>query len=324
MNKQTTSQLLSPLVDVFSSAENSEKSSLPINWEEIFGRHAPLIVEIGSGMGEVLVKGASENPQANFIAIEQIWERIYKTLKRIQKVSTEINSEELVERIKILQVDARDAFERLFEEESIDDIYCLFPCPWPKKSHTKHRLFSHDFLKLVNSRLKPDAGFKIVTDFEPYSQWVLEEAKNTGFTVDTRAVFTDYDTKFERKWKKGGQAQFFEINCRKINHCHVEVKRDVALKSYKVKSFDANSFKFENLTGDPAVVFKDIFYDEKKKVALIQVLVAEGHLSQYLRIAVVYKDEFWLIRLADGQKFFPTPGIAQALESVYKAIHSSC
>jgi len=67
---------LDPLVDIFDQPR-------PIDWEKIFGRKAPLEVEIGFGLGEVLLRKASKHSRHNFIGIEENWQRIYKTLKTL-------------------------------------------------------------------------------------------------------------------------------------------------------------------------------------------------------------------------------------------------
>ena len=85
-----------------------------------------------------------------------------------------------LENVRLLKIDARVAFERLFLPQTIDHIHCLFPCPWPKKGHVKHRLFSNVFLKLINSRLKQKGQVKIVTDFCLTGEWVRGEIEGSG------------------------------------------------------------------------------------------------------------------------------------------------
>ena len=77
-----------------------------------------------------------------------------------------------MDNIRIMRLDATVVLEKFFQEKSIDHMYCLFPCPWPKKKHTKYRLFSNSSLRLINSRLKSNAELIIVTDFFPYSKWI--------------------------------------------------------------------------------------------------------------------------------------------------------
>ena len=71
---------LSPLVDYYDVER-------PVDWTQIFDRNAPLVVEIGFGMGEVILRNAQNNPQTNYLGIEQHWERIYKTMKAIDRSS---------------------------------------------------------------------------------------------------------------------------------------------------------------------------------------------------------------------------------------------
>jgi len=293
----------------------------PVDWSEQFGRHAPVDVEIGFGMGEVLMRMAQQSAERNFIGIEQHWERICKTLRVITKQQSAVPG--ILENIRILRTDARVVFERLFASESIDTVYCLFPCPWPKKGHVKHRLFSHHFLRLLNNRLKKGGALKIVTDFYPYFEWVLEQAKHTGFRAETRTIQSRYDTKFERKWREEGQEEFFEIHLLKKRHLKVPVKEDVALKGYTLNDFHADRLRLHDEKGDISVIFKDTVFDQDKQKVMVHALVAEEHLTQHFWITIVKKQKTWRVTRADGQNFFPTPGIARALALVYEAAKKS-
>lgn len=286
----------------------------PCDWSGVFGRKAPLTVEIGFGLGEVLTQKALEAPGVNFIGIETHWERIYKTLKRIQREGAETQNN-----IRILRLDATPALKRLFGQETIDEMYCLFPCPWPKKKHIKHRLFSKESLRLINSRLKDKSRLSIVTDYFPYFEWIKEESRGCGFKVEAKQANPGFNTKFERKWRGEGQETFFELAMTKIKHVNVPVEADVPLKTYTVDTFDPKKFVLEAHKGEAAVVFKELLFDADKQLALVHVLVAEEHLTQDFWAAIVKTNKGWLIKKADGHYFFPTPGIAQALKSVYQA-----
>ena len=293
----------------------------PVNWNEQFEHPAPLDVEIGFGMGEVLMRAAQVNPDRNFIGIEQHWERIYKTLRAITRAR--LTNPDALHNIRILKIDARVVFERLFAPDSIDAIYCLFPCPWPKKGHVKHRLFTNEFLRLLNNRLKRGGSLKIVTDFYPYYEWVLGESVHTGFKVEMGTVAPVYDTKFERKWTGEGQKEFFQLNFIKKRHITIPVLEEHVLKSYAIEDFKADNFRLENVTGDTAVIFKDMVYDDARQRAMVQVLVAEEHLAQHVWVTITKKKNKWSIARAEGQNIFPTPGIAKALDLVYQAARQS-
>lgn len=287
----------------------------PICWEEQFGRQGLLEVEIGFGLGEFLIQSAKENPAKNFIGIEQNWERIFKALKTIALQPPD----NLISNVRILEVDARIALERLFSEKTIENIYCLFPCPWPKKKHEKHRLFSQEFFQLANSRLKDDGQIKIVTDFNPYQQWILEQIDGCGFKLENKTIEPKYNTKFERKWREAGQEKFFELDVIKVKHIFCPVKEDVALKAYRVKEFDPRKFKFCDQKGETSVLFKDMIFDEGLKRAMVRLVVAEEHLTQHIWVEIYHEKEGWHIHRADGQKFFPTPGIHRAIQLVYES-----
>jgi len=274
-----------------------------------------LDVEIGFGVGEFLVESALKNPKRSYVGIEKDWERIYKALKRIEANKTEKND---LSNVKILKIDASIAFERLFLQKSIDNIYCLFPCPWPKKRHVKFRLFSSEFLCLLNSRLKDKGTVQIVTDFHPYFQWILERTENTGFAIKEEKVSPQYDTKFEKKWREQGQEQFYKLTLRKKKHIDVQEPREATMKSYKIVDFNPRKFKNFIDNGDCSVVVQDYMYDDEKQLAMVQVVVAEKTMTQNFRIMIAKKKDSWCIAKAGGQMFFPTTGIAKALKLVYE------
>lgn len=298
---------LSPLVDFYSTDK-------PIQWDTIFHRQAPLQVEIGFGMGEVLLRKAQESPEINFIGIEYNWERIYKTIKSIDRKN---RSKVQINNIRILRLNAWAAFERLFQEQSVQHIYSLFPCPWPKKSHIKHRLFSREFLQLLNNRLHDGGTLQIVTDYFPYFEWIKEQNDPICFFLQEDGVKPRFGTKFERKWLEEGQEEFFELNLLKNQHIHCRVKEDVELKSYQLKNFSPEKFTFEDVRGEVAVVLKDRLYDSEKQQLLLRVIVSEQHLIQNFWAMIRKNKDFWRLCKMEGQHFFPTPGINKALESIY-------
>jgi len=293
----------------------------PIDWSKQFNRRAPIDVEIGFGMGEILMRMAQESPDRDFIGIEQHWERICKTLRVMTRGQSSASG--LFENIRVLRVDARVVFERLFASKSIDIVYCLFPCPWPKKGHIKNRLFNNNFLRLLNNRLKKGGTVRIVTDFYPYFEWVLAEVKGAGFRVETAAVQPQYDTKFERKWRDEGQEEFFKLDLFKKRHIEVPVQKDIALKNYTLNKFDINRLQLRDEKGKISVIFKDTVFDRDKQKVMIHSLIAEEHLTQHFWITIAKKQKTWRIARTEGQNFFPTPGIAKALALVYEAAKST-
>lgn len=299
----------SPLVDYYGL-------NRPLDWQEVFGNQSPMIVEIGSGLGEELTRRASVSQQVNFVGIEQLWDRIYRTLKATDRLRFKESS---FQNIRILSLDVIIAFKRLFSSQSIDQIYCLFPCPWLKARHEKHRLFTREDLKLINSRLKLKGEFTIVTDAKVYFDWILEHTDQTGFKVTTQTIDPKFDTKFERKWVKKGQKKFYEIHFIKTKHIAVDIEKDEALKAYKIKEFSPQKFSFKDDPKEPGVFLKETFFDSDKQTMKAQLLVVEDHLKQPFWVTIRKEEEVWKVFRSDGQNFFPTTGIRKALEMVYEA-----
>lgn len=286
---------------------------MPVCWQEIFGRKSPVEVEIGFGTGEYLVRMAAASPDHDFVGIEENIERIHKTLRKIE--AARINN------VRLLHIDARLAFERLFIEQSLDRIHCLFPCPWPNKNQVKHRLFSHNFLKLLNNRLRSDGKVELVTDHEPYAQWSQEQSAHTGFQLDAKTVSPRFDTKFERKWCQEGQEEFFALMFVKNNHLELPQVKESLLKVYFFDQFDPSQFSFEDQQGNPSVIFKEFFFDEKRFSGMIHLVVAEDYLQQHLWARVVKTaHKGWCLAVADGSLLIPTSGVAQAMEILYRFV----
>jgi tRNA (guanine-N7-)-methyltransferase len=292
----------------------------PINWNKEFGRKAPLNVEIGSGLGEFFIGEAIRHPDRNFVGIELEWERVKKFLQKIESKKGTLGEKGPCSNVRVLKVDAVVAFERLFAPKTIHNIYCLFPCPWPKKKHIKHRLFSYDFLRLLNSRLIDKGEIKIVTDSRPYYEWILENFDDTGFRKEENIIQPKFNTKFERKWCAQGQREFFELHLIKNRHIAVALKKDVSLKVYFAKGFDAEKFSLDDIKGDTAIIFKDFIFDPLRKKGLVYVIVGEKSIVQSLRISVSKRPKGWRVAQAEGDMSLPTPGVALAIEHVYKAV----
>ena len=291
----------------------------PIDWKNIFGADRPLRVEIGSGDGDYLLRSAQQESQSHWIGIEQEWERIKKTLRKVELARGKISAGVPLNNIRVLKVDVRLALERLFVPLSVEKFFCLFPCPWPKNRHVKHRLFSPEFLRLANSRLVDGGEIKIVTDFRPFVQWVLEQIPQTGFSWTQEITAPRFATKFERKWCSQGQQEFYELSLRKTQHVDVPLEEDAVLQFYYVKDFFWERFAFQDLVGQPAVLLKESLFDREHEKVMLRVIVAEKHITQQVWIMIVRCPQGWCIAKAPGSAIIPTPGVAKAILLVAEA-----
>jgi tRNA (guanine-N7-)-methyltransferase len=284
----------------------------PIAWDEQFGREAPLTVEIGFGNGEFIVRQAQAYPEQNFVGIELEWASVQRGLRKIKQTGT-MN-------VRLMQVDARVALERLFFPQSLRCVYTLFPCPWPKERHAKHRLFSHPFLQLLNSRLVPEGSAQLVTDHQPYMAWVLDQVPGTGFEVSYEPISPRFSTKYERKWHAQGQEHFYSLWLYKCQAQHRPLIEDMPLQTYRIASFAPDRFQPANTYGPITVKFKDFLYDAARQRAMIWVFAVEEGLTQDFWIELARdRDDRWHIRPARGCSVVPTLAVQRALDLVREA-----
>lgn len=126
----------------------------------VFGRHAPLIVEIGPGMGESLVAMAATRSGVNILAFEVYLPAIARILAKLARDD--------VGNVRIVEANAVDGLSRL-AASSVDRIWMFFPDPWHKLRHRKRRLLTPDFAELAASRLKSGGVWRLATDWEDYA-----------------------------------------------------------------------------------------------------------------------------------------------------------
>jgi tRNA (guanine-N7-)-methyltransferase len=131
-----------------------------------FGRPAPLVLEIGFGMGEATAHIARVRPGDNFLCCEVHEPGVGALLKRI--------GEQGLTNIRILQHDAVEVLERMLPESALDGVHIFFPDPWHKKKHNKRRLIQAPLVAQLAQRLKPGAYIHCATDWQPYAEQMLE------------------------------------------------------------------------------------------------------------------------------------------------------
>ncbi len=165
---------------------------------------APLVFEIGFGMGEATASIAQRLPQTNFICCEVHDPGVGALLKRI--------GESQIKNIRIIQHDAVEVLEHMIKEQSLDGLHIFFPDPWHKKKHNKRRLIQPNFIQSVLPKLKPGAYIHCATDWEAYAVQILEvlsaqkALNNASSDSSGYALKPDYRplTKFENRGLKLG------------------------------------------------------------------------------------------------------------------------
>ena len=225
-----------------------------------------------------------------------------------------------VSNVRFLLVDARVALERLFVPGSVHRIASLFPCPWPKERHAKHRLFTTAFLGLLNSRLVEAGEVQIVTDSQPYLQWVLEQLPDTGFCAHWTPVPAHFRTKYARKWASAGQQEFYELRLVKVAPYADPTYRGCAGAEPPCTAFRCHTFcpcgGARSALTSPVKNFSTIRCGAK---------VCSGSLSPKRPWNRIFgsrspaPDHDWIIRPARGCGVIPTLGVQCALDLVRDA-----
>ena len=132
----------------------------------VFGRSAPLVLEIGSGMGETTAQIAAERPGTDFIAVEVHGPGVGSLLKRIE--------ERGLKNLRVIRHDALEVLEHMIADGALAGIHLFFPDPWPKKRHHKRRLVQPAFAALAARKLAPGGYLHAATDWEDYAVQMLE------------------------------------------------------------------------------------------------------------------------------------------------------
>ncbi len=137
-------------------------SNEAVNPQAVFGRSAPLILEIGSGMGETTAEIAAAHPEIDYIAIEVHGPGIGSLLKKIDALT--------LKNLRVIRHDAVEVLERMIADGSLAGIHLFFPDPWPKKRHHKRRLVQPPFAALAARKLAPSGYFHAATDWPDYAE----------------------------------------------------------------------------------------------------------------------------------------------------------
>lgn len=137
-----------------------------INPAEVFGRTAPLVLEIGFGMGDSLLEMAKNEPEKDFIGIEVHPPGVGKLINEAGKAG--------VKNLRVYMADAMDVLEDCIPDAAIDRLQLYFPDPWHKKKHNKRRIVQPAFVQKLRPKLKLGGVFHMATDWQPYAEHMLE------------------------------------------------------------------------------------------------------------------------------------------------------
>jgi tRNA (guanine-N7-)-methyltransferase len=177
-------------------------AAAPLAFAQIFGRTAPIILEIGFGMGETTAAIAQAHPQHDFLALDVHAPGVGALLKQIDALA--------LTNVRVMRHDAVEVVAQMIPPASLAAVHVFFPDPWPKKRHHKRRLLQAAFVHALAQRLAPGGYLHAATDWEDYAQDIL-----TTFTAEPLLTNTAEGFAPRPAWRPQTK---FELRGRKLGH----------------------------------------------------------------------------------------------------------
>ena len=171
----------------------------------VFGRTAPLVLEIGFGMGETTARIAAQRPDIDFLGVEVFVAGIGALARRIDEAG--------LANVRIIEHDAVEVVRDMIAPASLHGVHIYFPDPWPKARHHKRRLVAQPFIGALAQRLRPGGVLHCATDWENYAEQMLavlsaESALHNlhaGYAPDARNPWCERpQTKFHARGERLG------------------------------------------------------------------------------------------------------------------------
>lgn len=204
---------LSPTYAITIPENPAAQAAQPLHVPALFGRRAPLVLEIGSGMGDATLAMAAADPERDYLAVEVHTPGIANLLALVEQRK--------LTNVRVASGDALDLVRHLLAPDTLDAVHIFFPDPWPKARHHKRRLIQPAHVALLRSRLVPGGTLHCATDWADYAEAMLET-----LTADPELV-NAYDgyapgpverpqTGFERRGVAAGR-EIFDLVFRRRN-----------------------------------------------------------------------------------------------------------
>jgi tRNA (guanine-N7-)-methyltransferase len=163
----------------------------------LFGRDAPLEIEIGAGRGDFIIERATAVPERNFLAVELAGSVAQLMAVRAGRCG--------LTNLRVVRMDARPLVNLMLPRQSLSACHIYFPDPWPKERHVKHRLFTRGFAANLKRILMPGAALFVATDVKEYAEAIFETLEAEGFRRTKVPVPGACHSGFARKFIAAGR-----------------------------------------------------------------------------------------------------------------------
>jgi len=184
----------------------SEDANLS-EWPAIFGRSAPVILEIGFGNGEALAAAALLHPENNYLGVEVHRPGVGSLLRRL--------NDQMIPNVRVLMDDATEVLANRIPDASLTGVHIFFPDPWPKKRHHKRRLIQPDFSARLARKLLSGGYCHVATDWMDYADQMRTVLSGTPGLVEDNGspkseqhIVERLSTRFEQRGRRLGHAVY--------------------------------------------------------------------------------------------------------------------
>lgn len=167
----------------------------PIDFAAMFGRKAPLELEIGTGRGDFLLSYAAAHPELNLVALERKLTILRRAIRKFSRAK--------FDNVRVINAEAQHLLREYVAPATYDAVHIYFPDPWPKVRHANRRIMRGETVEDFARVLKPRGWLHLRTDQEDYFRAMLALMKDaSGFeqaeVPEEVAMFkTGYELKFE-------------------------------------------------------------------------------------------------------------------------------
>ena len=168
----------------------------PLDLNQVFGREAPKILEIGFGMGDSTATIAQASPENDYLALEVHTPGVGNLLRVVDT--------QQIPNLRIIQHDAVEVLRDMLGDATLDGVHIFFPDPWHKARHNKRRLIQAPFVAQLVRKIKPGGYVHVATDWQDYAEQILAVLnaqpllENTAADYAPRPVYRPL-TKFEQR-----------------------------------------------------------------------------------------------------------------------------
>jgi len=185
-----------------------ESCTARLDPQKIFGRTAPLHVDLGCGDGAFLFALATGMPEKNFLGVERVAGRVEKACRKADKIDN----------MRVLRFETAYAVKYLLPERSVETFHLLFPDPWPKRRHHRRRIVTAGFLRTVWAALEENGILRIATDHLDYFTRISRVAEELSlFAFMQPSGEDDFPASaFEKKFASTG-ARIYRLELRKVS-----------------------------------------------------------------------------------------------------------